>query len=99
MSAPRTRGRLTDDEVADVRAIRSHGSSREIVQLVERIADRIAADARDIEWPARSYIYGVWEYALSQARDRAQRNNQKMYVYRGELDGEAVWVVSWDPKR
>lgn len=55
--------------------------------------------AQASEWPARAYIYGTWDFALSQARDRARRFTQRMYLYQSTLDGDSVWVVSWDPKR
>ncbi len=50
------------------------------------------------DWPARAYAYGTWAYALNQTLERVDRARQKMYVYKGELDGEIVWVGSWDPK-
>lgn len=56
-------------------------------------------------WPAMYYLYGVWGYALQEARTRAtdQSNRRgepvKMYLYRAMLDGTPVWVVSWDPKK
>jgi hypothetical protein len=53
----------------------------------------------NVNWPARAYVYGTWGYALDQARDRVKRAKQKMYLYKGVLDGEPVWVVSWDPKK
>ena len=49
-------------------------------------------------WPARAYTYGTWRYALARAREHAQERHQRVYLYRGDLDGEAVWVAAWDPK-
>lgn len=51
-----------------------------------------------MNWPARAYVYGTWEYALHRAWEHATERKQKVYVYQGELDGETVWVASWDPK-
>lgn len=53
----------------------------------------------EVSWPAGFYIYHTWEYALSQARSLAVRHQQKLFIYRGCLDGDPVWVVSWDPKK
>ena len=50
-------------------------------------------------WPARAYAYGTWGYALERAREHARERRQRVYLYRGALDGEAVWVAAWDPKR
>lgn len=52
-----------------------------------------------INWPARAYIYGTWGYALNRARERATEFEQRMWLYRAVLDGEPVWVVTFDPKR
>lgn len=52
-----------------------------------------------LDWPARAYVYTSWGYALSEARARAERFQQRMWLFRATLDGEQVWVVSWDPKR
>lgn len=96
MSAPRVKGRLSEHEVSDVRALWAQGSSRSMVQLVERIV----GDHFDLpSWPARAYVYGVWEYALGRAIEHSAERNQKTYVYASTLDGEPVWVVAWDPKR
>lgn len=52
-----------------------------------------------ISWPARARVFGNWPYALSRAFDEARERHQKVWVYRGNLDGEEVWVVSLDPKK
>lgn len=51
-----------------------------------------------MSWPARAYVYGTFGYALSQTIKRAKRKNQHMFVYKSTLNGETVWVGSWDPK-
>jgi hypothetical protein len=51
------------------------------------------------DWPAMAYVYGTWGYALARARERAKSHQQKMYLYQGVLNGETVWVVSWDRKK
>lgn len=53
---------------------------------------------RLVGWPAQAYVYGTFGYALTQTVQRARSHRQKMYLYRGTLDGETVWVSSWDPK-
>lgn len=50
-------------------------------------------------WPARAYVYGTFGYALTLTIWRANQMGQKMYLYKGVLDGESVWISSWDPKR
>lgn len=52
-----------------------------------------------INWPAMLYIYGTWAYALDRAREVVTRQNRKMYLYQGVVNGELVWIVSWDPKK
>ena len=51
-----------------------------------------------IEWPAMYYVYGTYGYALEQTLARVARRKQKMYLYRAKVNGEMVWVSSWDPK-
>lgn len=51
------------------------------------------------DWPARAYVYGTFGYALERAREMAAARQQRMWLYRGVLDGEQVWVAAWDPKR
>lgn len=68
MSAPRTPGLLTDDEVADIRALRSVSSSRRLVEYVEKVvaSHRAAAwdegykaggeDETDAYWSGPSHV-------------------------------------------
>lgn len=56
-------------------------------------------DIIDIDWPARAYIYGTYGFALRETIIRAKNHKQKMYLYRGTLNGEWVWVAAWDPKK
>lgn len=53
----------------------------------------------ETDWPARAYCYGTFGYALSQTILRAKAHKQQMFVYQGVLDGEVVWIGSWDPKK
>lgn len=50
-------------------------------------------------WPARAYVYGTWEYAFNQTVQRAKSRGLKMWLYKSELNGEPVWVSSWDPRK
>lgn len=52
-----------------------------------------------MDWPALSYIYGTWGYAMNRAHELAAKHNQKTFLYRGFLNGRVVWVVAWDPKK
>lgn len=49
-------------------------------------------------WPAMSYVYGTWAYALERAREHATERNQRVWLYRAEVNGELQWIVAWDPK-
>lgn len=52
-----------------------------------------------LTWPALAKCYGVWGYALGRAYDEAKERQQKVYVYKGELDVRPVWVTALDPKK
>lgn len=72
-------------------------------QMADTLVDHLTWLLAEVQrapsgWPAQAYVYGTWDYALARARELATEKQQKTYLYKAALNGESVWVVSWDPK-
>lgn len=92
------------DEIRrDLEDCRQHANQGAAEQMADTLVDHVTWLLAEVQrapsgWPAQAYVYGTWGYALARARELATEKNQKTYLYRASLNGESVWVVSWDPK-
>jgi len=92
------------DEIRrDLTTCRQHAAAGAAEQMADTLVDHATWLLAEVQrapsgWPALAYVYGTWGYALNRARELATEKQQKTYLYRSLLNGEPVWVVSWDPK-
>lgn len=92
------------DEIrGDLEDCRGYANQGAAEQMADTLVDHLTWLLAEVQrapsgWPAQAYVYGTWDYALERARELATEKQQKTYLYRSSLNGEPVWVVSWDPK-
>ena len=87
----------------DLEDCRQYANQGAAEQMADTLVDHLTWLLAEVQrapsaWPAVAYVYGTWEYALNRARELATEMQQKTYLYRGSLNGQPCWVVSWDPK-